>query len=367
MGLIRHSTEHSRKQKHTKKIEKIEKTKKVKKRAVEEGGASRERIVALAGNPNVGKSTLFNALTGMRQHTGNWTGKTVGIAEGRCRYAASGNLRLVDLPGTYSLDAHSEEERVAKEFIESGIPDAVAVVCDATCLERNLILVLQILALSDCTVVFVNLLDEAKKKGIVIDLALLSQRLGVPVVGMSARSGKGIDEAIALLEGCEKNERPLRGGSDPEQTVRQAEQIAGEVTRRGESRKDERDRKIDRILTSRRWGFPLMLLMLALIFWLTIEGANLPSALLSRGLFWVGDRLLLLFEAWGAPPWLSGALIMGVYRTVAWVVSVMLPPMAIFFPLFTILEDLGVLPRIAFNLDRCFQACDACGKQALTM
>lgn len=327
----------------------------------------RMRTVALAGNPNVGKSTLFNALTGLHQHTGNWTGKTVGCAEGICRWSEP-PLRIIDLPGTYSLDAHSEEERVAGDFIRSGKADRIAVVCDATCLERNLIFVLQILSVTDRVTVCVNLLDEASNKGIRVDLAGLHDRLRVPVIGMSARSGQGLKEAVAEWT---KTEEPTEAAFSPQgdaaSLAKTAEQIAARVVSRDTDVRNASACKADRLLTGRRWGFPVMLLLLAVIFWLTVEGANLPSAWLSKGLFWIEERLHALFLAWHAPWWLRGALLSGVYRTVAWVVSVMLPPMAIFFPLFTILEDLGYLPRVAFNLDRCFQACNACGKQALTM
>ncbi len=322
------------------------------------------RTVALAGNPNVGKSTFFNALTGLRQHTGNWTGKTVGCAEGICRQG-SRPFRVVDLPGTYSLHAQSEEERLAGDYIRSGEADVVAVIVDGGSLARNLILLLQIMEITDRVILLVNLLDEAEKKGISVDLGALSAQLGVPVVGMSARSGRGIEEAVALLEAESLPKADLRQrGEEP--LAKEAGLIADAVVRQSGAPSD-RDRRWDRLLTGKYTAFPLMLLGLAGIFWLTAVGANYPS----EGLFWlfskIEELLDMLLRQVDAPPWLIGALVEGIWRTVSWVVAVMLPPMAIFFPLFTILEDLGVLPRIAFNLDRCFRSCDACGKQALTM
>ena len=407
-----------------------------------------DRVIALAGNPNVGKSTLFNALTGLNQHTGNWPGKTVTNAQGRCQKGGQGYV-LVDLPGTYSLMAHSAEEEVARNFICFGESDAVAVVCDATCLERNLNLVLQTMELCPKVVVCVNLMDEAKRKGIRIDLKLLSERLGVPVVGTVARKRRTLDAflsaleetmerqasapftvryprrieqaidalvplfpegwdqrlnprwlAIKLLEGNEdllrEAEAYLGASLAENEYLMEAARIQREVLTQwgfgGERFQDflvsalvtaaERlcrgvveqegsyssvDRRLDRILTSRRTGYPVMVALVALVFWLTIVGANYPSQLLSQALFWLQDRLTELFTYLRAPNWLHGALVLGVYRVLAWVVSVMLPPMAIFFPLFTLLEDAGYLPRIAYNLDKPFKACNACGKQALTM
>lgn len=330
-----------------------------------------EKIIALAGNPNVGKSTVFNHLTGMRQHTGNWPGKTVEVARGSFTYHGT-DYTLVDLPGTYSLTARSAEEEVARDFLLEGGADAAVVVCDATCLERNLNLVLQTLELTERVVVCVNLMDEAEKKGLTVDTEELSELLGVPVVGTAAGRGRGMTELTAAMaraaagEGCAPPGR-FSEANTVEKKVRLAESLAAAVTRRKRENYAARDRRLDRLFTSRATGIPVMLLLLTGILWLTIEGANVPSALLSEFLFGLQDRLTALFTALNVPDWLHGALVLGVYRVLAWVVSVMLPPMAIFFPLFTLLEDFGYLPRVAFVLDHAFQKAHACGKQALTM
>ena len=409
-----------------------------------------DKIIALAGNPNVGKSTVFNALTGLNQHTGNWPGKTVTNAQGYCKTERHSYV-LVDIPGTYSLMAHSAEEEVARNFICFGSPDAVAVVCDATCLERNMNLVLQTLEISSNVIVCVNLMDEARRKKINIDLKMLRERLGVPVIGVTARKKKSlkrlldaldlacdrkaentpykvkysaeIERAIALVEpeasrlscgkinsrwlalklldgdnslineicGClgdnflknpalfaalnQARETLQKTGITPEKLkdstvsaiVAAAEDICRGAVTYEKKKYAERDRRIDRLLTGRTTAYPVMLLLLCLIFWLTITGANYPSELLSRLFAFIGDKLDAVFVSLNVPDWLHGALIDGVYRVLSWVVSVMLPPMAIFFPLFTLLEDAGYLPRIAYNLDRPFMRCNACGKQALTI
>ena len=405
-------------------------------------------VVALAGNPNVGKSTVFNQLTGMNQHTGNWPGKTVANVQGTCHDGVRGYV-MVDIPGCYSLMAHSAEEEVARDFICFQNPDAVVAVCDSVCLERNLNLVLQIMEASCNVVVCVNLLDEARKKKIRLRLNLLEQRLGVPVAGTAARNGKGleqiyaglcrcldgepketilvrypdyVEEAIAklypaVLPFCGKRLKArwlcarlldsdeslkeavntyLKPVAESEEIraclsriwkeweekgytkekvsddmaaafIRTAESLCQGVTVFENLSYDRNDRRLDRLFTSRITGFPIMFLILLGVFWLTITGANYPSKALSSLLFRGEDWLSQAALQAGIPPFLSGLLFQGIYRVLAWVVSVMLPPMAVFFPLFTLLEDFGYLPRVAFNLDRCFKRCNACGKQALTM
>ena len=407
--------------------------------------------VALAGNPNVGKSTIFNALTGMHQHTGNWPGKTVENASGVCNYKNK-NFLFIDLPGTYSLMSHSEEEEIARNFICFNNFDALLIVVDATCLERNLNLVYQALEITPNVVLCVNLLDEAKRKGIDVNLELLSDRLGIPVVGTIAKSkktlkrlmqeienvctrkvtsssiklnyGVAIEESIAILEPLihkqltnphkhlsrwisikliEGDKKILNSinenlnidlySNDIENALKQvyerlnkssiskenfndkviseiffnAEMLAKAVCLQSKENYNSIDRKADKILTSKKFGIPIMLLFLGLIFWLTIVGANYPSELLSSFFGYIQEKILIFFNYINLPNWLTSLLVDGIYSTLTCVIAVMLPPMAIFFPLFTILEDLGYLPRIAFNLDKFFKKACASGKQALTM
>ena len=323
---------------------------------------------ALAGNPNVGKSTVFNALTGMHQHTGNWPGKTVEVAEGAYVWRGA-SFRLVDLPGTYSLRADSPEEELARDFICGGNADVTVVVADATCLRRNLHLAVQLRSRTPRLVLCLNLMDEARKKGVTVDTEALSRALAAPVVTTAARSGEGLDALrTAVLDMARRPPRDdpwLPPEDDSAAVARRAAEIADACLSCRPEDVHVRDRRLDRLLTSPTVGLPVMLLLLGLVFWLTIWGANAPSALLSRGLMALQAPLRSLLA--GAPPWVQGALVDGVYRTAAWVVAVMLPPMAIFFPLFTLLEDAGYLPRVAFMMDGCFRAAGGSGRQSLTM
>ena len=438
-------------------------------------------VVALAGNPNTGKSTVFNALTGLRQHTGNWPGKTVVRAEGAFEWRDQ-RFKLVDLPGTYSLLSASVDEEVARDFILFGRPNCTVVVVDATALERNLNLVLQILEITDRVVVALNLMDEARRKGIRIDHRRLAEDLGVPVIPTAARYGQGLNDLIAaigemsagetptsprrmrppgrirsaldelvpmveqafpglpnarwvsmrLLDGdyavrqslllgelAELADEPATSPSQPDVSdpevrqettpvgvgvadavprttgspelivgradvlqrqlgsgfrdelvaalFREAETLSRSHVRQVAKRKVDFDARLDRILTSRFLGLPIMFAMLGVIFWLTVSGANYPSAILANAFFWIEAQGAAFFELIGLPAWLTGLVWHGSYRGLAWVVSVMLPPMAIFFPMFTILEDFGYLPRVAFNADRLFRAAGAHGKQVLSM
>lgn len=399
-------------------------------------------VVALAGNPNVGKSTVFNALTGMHQHTGNWPGKTVTSAFGI--FSEKGkDFLLVDLPGTYSLFPHSREETVARDFLCFEKSEVAVVVCDCTMLERSLSLVYQVLETTSDVVVCLNLADEAKRKNIHIDPEKLEKKLGVPVVLTDAKNGTGLDElkkrileasngkklfkppffydtavetAISSIRGVgeeksrfvkaqllfgsedfreeyeKQNGKKISENAELEESLSESRQLlsrtfltgralqdsmtlsllsaakeAAETAVDRSERNDSLDRQLDRLFTGKRTGIPVMLLLLALVFFITIYAANYPSQLLSELLFALGEKLRSLLERLCAAEWLCSLVVDGVYKTMAWVVSVMLPPMAIFFPLFTLLEDFGYLPRVAFNLDPCFKKCSACGKQSLCM
>lgn len=407
-------------------------------------GKKVEYEIALAGNPNVGKSTVFNALTGLNQHTGNWPGKTVGSAEGYYEYQGS-RIKVVDLPGTYSLLSNSEDEEIARDYICFNNPNLVVVIADATNLERNLNLFFQIAEITEKVILCVNLIDEAKKKNIIIEYREITAQIGPCVVLATARDNIGIEELKAkvdreikgkrscfsyikydsdieegiyaikdilrdelsindtkltwislrfvegnksivnrikeklaisdeIIENVEEiqaqissreREKPLED-SITETLVKTAEDIANKVVKQG-SNKDGFNRKIDKILVSRITGIPIMILSLLFILWVTITLANYPSQLLAAIFKSIEEWLRAVFSSTSMPLWVSGIILDGMYVTLAWVIAVMLPPMAIFFPMFTLLEDLGYLPRIAFNLDNCFKKSCSCGKQALTM
>ena len=318
--------------------------------------------VALAGNPNVGKSTLFNALTGLHQHTGNWPGKTVGSAVGTLRKNGI-RYEFADLPGTYSLNGKTEDERIAAEYLSSGKADCTLVVCDGSCLERNLILALQVVQRCRRVVLCVNLMDEAKKLGYRVDGEKLSAILNVPVILTWATDRAGREKLLHLLEQTALGPEQLH--TAPEATAIHAQEIASRCVSIQPGRALLRQRRLDRFLVTRRWGIPVMLLLLFAVIWLTVWGANYPGQLLEA----IFDRGYVLISGWidNWPSWLSGILMDGIYGTVSRVISVMLPPMLIFFPLFTLLEDVGYLPRMAFLLDRGMSRCGGCGKQALTL
>lgn len=400
-----------------------------------------EFIIALAGNPNTGKSTVFNSLTGLHQHTGNWPGKTVVNARGEFSYKDKSYV-LVDLPGTYSLFATSVEEVVARDYLCFGNPEAVIVVTDATALERNLNLVFQVMELTSKVILCVNLIDEAAKKKITVDGERLSKELGIPVVLTAARNNVGMEDlkdslnglmegkissdakntiysedieeylrkineviretmdeanprwyALRMLDGDESLydsmkkylvHKDIEGIKDKINKVinnldknsirdeicqanfKRAEEVKEKVVKQEKAHK-LKEKDIDDILTSRRYGLPIMIILLAVVLWITVTGANYPSQLIASFLFGIEAKLTLLFNSLNAPEWLHGIVVLGLYRTLAWVVSVMLPPMAIFFPIFTLLEDLGYLPRVAFNMDHYFKKACAHGKQCLSM
>lgn len=326
-------------------------------------------IVALAGNPNVGKSTIFNALTGLNRHTGNWTGKTVDLDSGRAKIKNS-IFEITDLPGTYSLNSYSNEERIARDYLLSGVPDCVIVTLDSNKIERNLCFALEVLAINQRTVICLNLSDEAEKNGVFIDSEKLSERLGAPVIKTSAVKKQGLKELkSAVYEICRQEKNSVNTKEYDSRVLKLlSRQICSEcVTKSDKNTVDIRTERLDGLLTSKVFGIPVMLCLFGLLFWITAVGANYPSELLSKMFEQIKQWFYYIFELLNAPGFITGLMIDGIYTTLSWVVSVMLPPMAIFFPLFSLIEDSGYLPRIAFNLDRFFGKSGAHGKQSLTM
>lgn len=338
--------------------------------------------IVLAGNPNVGKSTIFNSLTGMNQHTGNWTGKTVECASGIAKIKDK-LFSVVDLPGTYSMLPFSEEERAAANYLANNEMECVVIVVDANIIERNLSFALQVLSVKKNAVLCINLCDEAEKNGIIIDSDELSLNLGIPVVCICATKKCGLKELKNTIydictqkKKCFKVERNFSGidvlntenhKENSEKLAKKSKEICKQAVFFRSETMNEKSRKVDKILTSKSIGIPLMLLLFGLLFWITAIGANYPSEWLSVFFDFIKGELYNLFNLLSVPDFFTGILIDGVYTTLTWVVSVMLPPMAIFFPLFSIIEDSGYLPRIAFNLDKFFSKCGAHGKQSLTM
>ncbi len=329
-------------------------------------------MMVLAGNPNVGKSTIFNCLTGMHQHTGNWAGKTVANAKGTWKAEGMPDIQLTDAPGCYSLESSSPEEEVARECICDPDIKGVIVVCDGTCLERNLILALQILEYRRDVILCINLMDRVRKKGMEIDTEKLGILLNVPVITTCASQKKQIKSKLSRAVAELLQSSPLLDDKkdtarmSPEEIVEEAQKIAAAVTTQ-KSVEEDKTIKIDRLLTSPWTGFPAMGIMILVILWITLKGANYPSEFLSSRLLALEEPFFRGLAGIGLSAEFCEMTVYGMYRVLAWVVSVMLPPMAIFFPMFTLLEDWGFLPRVAFNLDRCFKGCKACGKQALTM
>ena len=341
----------------------------------ENDGKNTGIVISLIGNPNTGKSSIFNRLTGLNQHTGNWAGKTVATAEGKFRYKDK-EFTAVDLPGMYSINGTSPDEMQAVDFMKSDVSALTVIVADSTALKRNLVLVLEAAAVCKKTVLCLNLMDEAERKGISIDVPLLRRFLGIPVAAVSARTGDGFEEFKKMIyeetdrEDDEKKES-LCGNCakclDINCIISKSDYIFRNTVKTKNENKDSIDRKVDNVVLSAKFGIPLMILVLGIIFWITIVGANYPSEMLSEFFSYMKEKLMYGAENVGMPSFFRGILIEGMFSTLGWIVSVMLPPMAIFFPLYTILEDFGVLPRIAFNLDGIFKKVGSQGKQVLSM
>ena len=372
----------------------------------------KKKRACFIGNPNVGKSSLFNFLTHKNEHTGNWTGKTVKNAYATFSYKDT-LWEVVDLPGTYSLIGESKEEKIASSFVCSLDYDLAVVVLDASNLERSIVLLLEVLDVTDRVIVCLNLMDEAKAQKIDIDLIKLQKRLNIPIVITKASEGIGcarlcdemnhfkansnifkvvhegkinnylelskpyVSHPISYLyqeknhenEGFSKVLRFYKNYITREELLKSyihsSDSLLDNIVKRDKQILKKEDILWNKVLSHKFSSYLVMSLIFFFILWLTIFVSNIPSDFMFS-FFSNGENFLLSFFSF-LPDFIVQPLILGGYRTFYWVISVMLPPLIIFFPLFSYLEDYGLFPRIAFNMDKPFKKCGSCGKQSLTM
>ena len=386
--------------------------------------------VVLLGNPNVGKTSIFNALTKSNEHTGNWTGKTVDFANKKYTYNKQ-IYNLIDLPGTYSLYSYSKEEEVTRDYIYFEKYDTILIVIDSTLLERNMNLVLETLEINKNAILCLNLIDLANKKGINIDTKKLEKELGIPVIKVCSNNKKDITRLKKVIEkNINKKSNPytLQYSKEINKCIRKInkeidnKELSKLLLQNNKNLNDIIYKKynldkekieniisncnlylekkdinyneerlilinntsniiannvcnssnykiplLDKIFNSKLLGIPFLLLILLIILWITIIGSNYPSSLLFNLLFKFNNYLSNFLITINTPAIIHNIIINGILKTLFWVISVMLPPMIIFFPLFAILEESGILPRIAFNTDKIFKNCNCHGKQSLTM
>lgn len=372
----------------------------------------KKKRACFIGNPNVGKSSLFNFLTHKNEHTGNWTGKTVKNAYATFSYKDT-LWEVVDLPGTYSLIGESKEEKIASSFVCSLDYDLAIVVLDASNLERSIVLLLEVLDVTDRVILCLNLMDEAKAQKIDIDLIKLQKRLNIPLVITKASEGVGcvrlcdemnhfkanpnifkvvhegkINNYLELSKPYvsrpifhlyqEKNHenesfskvlRFYKNYITREELLKSyihsSDSLLDNIVKRDKQTLKKEDVFWNKVLSHKVYSYLIMSMIFFLILWLTIFVSNIPSDFMFS-FFSNGESFLLSFFSF-LPDFIIQPLILGGYRTFYWVISVMLPPLIIFFPLFSYLEDYGLFPRIAFNMDKPFKKCGSCGKQSLTM